>query len=126
MLPVTFVLIFFFKSINDGLFLNKRLEEKYGDEWQNAISSRGGKAKMEKYGIDANFVAAGRTSFLGKKHSVETKKKISEKSSKRQSGCGNSQFGTMWIHNSILQQNKKISKTETIPEGWVLGRKIKF
>jgi group I intron endonuclease len=105
---------------------NKRLEEKYGDDWRSIVSSKGGKSKIEKYGIDDNFVAAGRTSFLGKKHSIETKNKIGEKSSKRQSGCGNSQFGTVWIHNSILQQNKKISKTETIPEGWVLGRKMKF
>ena len=28
MLPVTFVLILFFKSINEGLFLRTRLEEK--------------------------------------------------------------------------------------------------
>ena len=96
------------------------------DEWQSIISSRGGKSKIDKYGINKKFVSAGRTSFLGKKHSIETKNKIGQKNSKRQSGSGNSQFGTMWIHNTILHKNKKISKTESIPEGWVVGRKMKF
>ena len=32
----------------------------------------------------------------------------------------NSQFGTMWITNKVV--NKKIKKTEQIPEGWYRGR----
>jgi hypothetical protein len=37
-------------------------------------------------------------------------------------GEGNSQYGSVWICNVILQINKKISKYESIPDGWMLGR----
>ena len=41
-----------------------------------------------------------------------------------QSGKGNSQYGTMWICNVELQENKKIKKESIIPDGWVKGRDI--
>ena len=37
-------------------------------------------------------------------------------------GEGNSQYGTRWICNIELKENKKISKQENLPEGWILGR----
>ena len=39
-----------------------------------------------------------------------------------QKGEGNSQFGTRWIHNIELEQNKKISVDDLLPRGWVEGR----
>jgi hypothetical protein len=39
-----------------------------------------------------------------------------------QSGTGNSQYGTCWICNTELQENKKILKSADIPEGWIYGR----
>ena len=44
--------------------------------------------------------------------------------SKSQKGSGNSQFGTIWICNPNLKQNKKISKNDPIPEGWIKGRSV--
>lgn len=64
--------------------------------------------------------------FKGQNHSDTAKKKIGEANSVHQKGEGNSQFGTMWIHNINLKQSKRIPKTEEIPEGWLKGRKIKF
>lgn len=61
--------------------------------------------------------------FKGKTHSEETKRIIGEKNSLRQSGKGNSQYGTMWITDN--KHNKKISKTSKIPTGWQKGRIIK-
>jgi hypothetical protein len=60
--------------------------------------------------------------FQNKKHSDETKQKMSN--SKKGSGVGekNSQFGTMWITNG--QVNRKVKKDESMPEGWFSGRKI--
>lgn len=61
--------------------------------------------------------------ILGKSHSEETKKKMSDSAKISSSGKRNSQFGTMWITNEI--ESKKILKTDLIPEGWRKGRKIK-
>ena len=57
--------------------------------------------------------------WLGRKHSQDTKNKISVKN-KSMTGSKNSQYGTMWITNG--SENRKISKTECLPEGWRLGR----
>jgi group I intron endonuclease len=67
--------------------------------------------------------------FKNKKHTEETKKKISEANSKHQKGKGNSQFGTIWIYNLEEKLSKKIKKEE-LPNfekmGWLKGRKMKF
>lgn len=62
--------------------------------------------------------------FLGKNHAEETKNKIGSSNSIRQTGEGNSQFGTMWITDGV--SNKKIKKDEIIPENWYKGRIIKY
>lgn len=62
--------------------------------------------------------------FFGKSHTKNTKKKIGEKNAAIQSGKGNSQYGTIWICNLELRENKKIKFNEQIPEGWVKGRKM--
>jgi hypothetical protein len=66
--------------------------------------------------------------FLGKTHSKETKRKMSEthKRNKHQKGEKNSQFGKCWICNLELQENKSIKKDELntwLEKGWIKGRK---
>jgi hypothetical protein len=62
--------------------------------------------------------------FSNKKHTLESKLKISRNCQGCQLGEKNSQYGTMWITNG--KENKKIKKDiELIPAGWVKGRKIK-
>jgi Zn-finger domain-containing protein len=56
----------------------------------------------------------------GKPLSDETKRKIGEANSVKQRGSSNSQFDTCWITNGI--ENKKIKKTDLIPNGWKNGR----
>jgi hypothetical protein len=58
--------------------------------------------------------------WKGKKHKEETKQKIGLTNSLKQKGENNSQFGTCWITNGI--ENKKIKKTDLIPDGWKNGR----
>lgn len=44
--------------------------------------------------------------------------------SRNQRGSNNSNFGTIWIYNSSTRQNKKIKKSDPVPEGWSIGRKF--
>jgi hypothetical protein len=43
--------------------------------------------------------------------------------SKTQSGTGNSQYGRIWISNVLTKEVKRITINDTIPEGWVRGKK---
>jgi hypothetical protein len=67
--------------------------------------------------------------FTGKKHSEETKIKISKSIADKQSGEKNSQFGLCWIHSLDEKISKKIPKESVelwTSIGWLSGRKIKF
>ena len=48
----------------------------------------------------------------------------SERNKVTHKGNNNSQYGTRWICNIELQQNKKISNDDEIPNGWLLGRNV--
>ncbi len=65
------------------------------------------------------------TAGLHAAKSVESlqKRKSSYKEIKHAQGTNNSQYGTLWITNGVI--NKKIKKTEPIPEGWEKGRNLK-
>ena len=72
--------------------------------------------------------AAGRISydnFKGKNHSEDSREKISK--TRKENGVAkgerNSQYGTMWIHNEITHENRKIKKEDPIPNGWLKGGK---
>jgi hypothetical protein len=97
------------KAGNDRLN-EKRKDIDFKDNWIKKISN---KLKGNKNNLNSK-------GFSGKKHSQESKIKISEKLSEIQKGENNSQFGTCWITNGY--ENKKIKKNEIIPEGWELGR----
>ena len=62
--------------------------------------------------------------FSGKFHTEESKQKMKNtfKKINHQRGENNSQYGKCWITNGI--KNKKIAKSNSIPAGWKLGRKI--
>jgi len=51
---------------------------------------------------------------------------IGAANSVHQTGEGNSQFGTRWVHSMEEQRSKKIRVTDKIPTGWIEGRKMKF
>ena len=55
----------------------------------------------------------------------ESKLAIGKANSEHQKGEKNSQFGSCWIYNPELKQNKKIKKEELdswIQQGWIKGR----
>ena len=60
----------------------------------------------------------------GRKHTNYAKKQIGLKNSERQTGNNNSQYGTKWIYNTHIKQNKKVKLDiihEYLDNGWVLG-----
>jgi hypothetical protein len=77
------------------------------------------KTRFKIYG--KYFLGDERFDWNGKTHSDETKRKISQTLKGAREGSKNSQFGTKWITDGIL--NKKIKKDQEIPEGWRSGRK---
>lgn len=69
----------------------------------------------------------GETSFKGKKHTDETKQRISKTNSKNGKGSSNSQYGTMWVNNGIdsIRIKKELLDTH-LDSGWSLGISEKF
>jgi len=56
--------------------------------------------------------------WLRKRHAIAM--------SESQSGNGNSQFGTRWIHNNTIKESTKVGKDEPLPDGWHEGRKFNW
>lgn len=62
-------------------------------------------------------------SWKGKKHRPETIEKMKLIRKSTGTGINNSQYGTCWITDG--KENRKIKKSDRIPEGWYLGRRLK-
>lgn len=72
------------------------------------------------------FKAGGKNGFAGKSHTKETKELIGMKSSLRESGQGNSQYGTRWVYNIDLRESKKVPNGYIIENGWEYGLILKW
>jgi hypothetical protein len=115
--------------------INKTEKNLYGNNGklgfggENLIASWGKKHTIEtKRKISethkTNYLNGGINPFRGKKHTDETKKYIGNINSKKQSGKGNSQYGTCWITHKDFG-NKKIKKQyidQYIALGYTRGR----
>lgn len=67
--------------------------------------------------------------FEGKKHSVETKKKIGDANAKHQRGIQNSHYGKCWVYSLIEKRSISIKKEDLeiyLKEDWIKGRKMNF
>jgi len=85
--------------------------------------------RLWKEGVYTNKHMLGNKWFVGKRHTDITKEKIGKANSRHQSGEGNSQFGTVWVHNVALQLSKRVKIEDldkALVEGWAKGRKIKW
>ena len=98
------------------------LKLKCDDEYRKQVTSKTTLTKKKKYGFIPN---GWKGRHLDEKHKL----KISEANKLNQLGNKNSQYGTCWIHNLELEQNKKIKREELnnwLSENWIEGRKMKF
>jgi len=107
------------KRFNEASNKSRQTEE-FRNKISNSLCELWKDAEYRKSHTDA---LKSSSRFSGKKHSEETKNKMSE-SAKIRTRENNSQFGTCWITNGI--ENKKINREDLIPDGWELGRKIKI
>lgn len=84
------------------------------------ISPRGVSSFMSKYPNGT---------WKGRKHTEETKIRMSESNRGKQAGSNNSQYGTCWIFSNEEKRSMKIQLEELqewISSGWIKGRKFKF
>jgi len=92
----------------------------YGIFWENANEEE---KKIRKKKISESLKQAYKNGlippFSNKKHTKTTKQLMSQKA-KMRTGSKNSQYGTFWITNGIL--NKKSKVNISIPAGWYKGR----
>lgn len=100
-------------------FVNRmKVDKVFGDKIKSTLLDN-----VKKAHINGNVKY---DNFKGKKHSDETKKKMSESSKGTGTGKANSQYGSCWITNGT--ENKKIKKEDLetyVSDGWERGRKLK-
>jgi group I intron endonuclease len=113
---------------------------KLGGEggWNNEDQKKGPEAFKKRYSEDEEFRLAQieknrrcleyfRSNFshpwIGRKHSDETKKKMSEAKLGRCDGKNNPAFGSHWINDGI--KNIRIYHSTPMPDGFVRGRLMK-
>ena len=89
----------------------KNISTEQRKKWYYAIDVE----KRKENILKAALAATKSLKFLGKKHSEETKQKMRKP---KNVGSQNSQFGSFWITNGLM--NKK--SFGIIPEGWRRGR----
>lgn len=70
-----------------------------------------------------NKIKAGWSPNNWSKMSSDKKEQVRNKISKASTGSGNSQYGRIWISNVLTKEFKRITINDTIPEGWVRGKK---
>jgi hypothetical protein len=107
------------------------LKEKYGEDWRSKLGKKANESLKEKIKNNKKFAEEmlnSRRANIKLAHisanteQAKEKKRNTFKRIKHQQGTKNNQYGTMWITNK--KENKKINKTDHIPDGWIKGRTL--
>lgn len=114
------------KLIRDGYASGRLISTSKG---KLAVKDKDG--NIFKVSVDDPRYLSGELQYIwkGRKHSENSKHKNSQTMKEKQAGVKNNRYGTCWIYNEILKQNKSIFKTELekyISEGWKKGRKMSY
>lgn len=121
-----------------GVKRQKELRKNYDwyEKWYKKKTESQNKYLIDNYKEQSLKIKEGQkkinfchSTFLGKKHTEESKKKMSLSKKSKYSGKDNSQYGTCWVYNLKLKENKKIPKLDLdiwIEKGYIKGRKMKF
>ena len=96
------------------------ISDRYGSDHMMKIGIVGQQSQVEGLGL---FGGKSNDSFLGKKHSEESKRKMSSSSKGTGTGNKNSQAGTCWVFKGIAKKIKREELSSYLLEGWIRGRK---
>lgn len=102
---------------------NKMKDKKLKGEWSNMIKEFWEREEYREKQIPHLLEIQKTASVLGNTGEALKKKKETYKKIGHQQGTNNSQYGSMWITNG--KNNLKISKNDSIPEGYKKGRVCK-
>ena len=91
-------------------------------EWARKGADKGGRKTVQQR-LAAGLSPWGKIQgehWIGRKHTEETKRKMSISAINKHNGKKNSQYGTKWITNGV--DSKKIKAHDELPSGWRYGR----
>ncbi len=97
------------KKIDSDENLKKEIKEHLF-----SIGEKGRKTQRSKYPNGT---------FFGKKHTEETLDKLRKPKNIKEN---NPNYGKIWIYSNIEKRCIMITSDQEIPEGWTIGRKMKF
>ena len=100
-------------------------DEMFKKEWLIKVKNNAYKVLPKLQEGARQYVENNGGAFLGKKHTIETKQKISLKNKNNHLGERNTQYGKIWINNPNIEQNKIINKELLdiyLNNGWMKGR----
>ena len=94
------------KRLNDFIAEQKATNSNWWQKWYNKVCETNKELTVRAQSPKA-----------------KAKRQDTFKQIKHQSGETNSQFGRIWISNVLTKEVKRITINDTIPEGWVRGKK---
>jgi len=107
---------------NKGKTYNLKVGGYGGSGFCNRKHSKESLDKMKKIKLGE------KNPFFNKKHSLETKKRMSE-THQNVFGKNNPSYGTCWIYNNELKKDLRIKNTDIdlyLSKGWIKGRKFNY
>lgn len=104
---------------------DKMKDNETKEEWSNMIRGFWEREEYREKQIPRLLEIQKTASVLGNSGEGLKKKKETYKKIGHQQGTNNSQYGSMWITDGTKENTRKISKNESIPEGYRKGRVCK-
>ena len=100
----------------------RRCSEKSKLRWKEIIANDPDAKRRANQKVSQSLKGRPCYHWIGRTHKNETIEKMKASHIGKHTGSKNSQFGSCWITNGT--ENKKISASEEIPNGWRKGRII--
>lgn len=95
-----------------------KIKPPVSDETRAKMSaSKLGKPRPMESNMKTSATMKGKSNFAGKRHTEETKKKISDKLKDNDNASE-----LIWCHHPVTGEEKRIESVDKLPPGWMIGR----